>query len=86
MKKVFLEFRQLAGGGHGGAVDQKGRQNLLVAVLLGMQIQHEVDQGPFKPGSKTGQQREAGPGDLGSPLKIEDAEIGAKFPMLLRFV
>ncbi len=53
LEQVFLEFRQLAGRRHRCRIDQHRRHDFGIAVLGGLQIEHEVDQGPFQPRGKT---------------------------------
>ena len=80
-EQVLLELGQLAGAGHGRGVDQEGRQHLGVAVPLGVQIEKEVDQGPRQARAEPLEQGEAGPGDPGGGLEVEDAESFADLPV-----
>ncbi len=50
-------------------------------MLLGLNIQHKVDKGSFKPGPQAHVQGKACPGDLGSPLKIKNAELFSNLPV-----
>ena len=49
---IFLELGELPGPEHALAADQEGRQYLRVAVLLGMEVQHEGDDGPLQLGAQ----------------------------------
>jgi hypothetical protein len=42
---VFFELRELSGAVHRSFVDDVGRNDFAVAVLLGMEVHHEHDQG-----------------------------------------
>jgi len=84
LEQVLLELRQLAGAVERGAVDQEGRLDLGVAVLAGVQRQHEVDQRAFQLGAGAEQHGEAGAGDLGGALEVDDAELRAQIPVRLR--
>ena len=80
-EQVLLELGQLAGAGHGRGVDQEGRQHLGVAVPLGVQIEKEVDQGPRQARAEPLEQGEAGPGEPGRGLEVEDAQAFADLPV-----
>ena len=47
--QVVLELRQLAGAGERRAVDEIGRRDLLVAVLAGVEVEHEAAQRAHQP-------------------------------------
>ena len=50
-------------------------------MFLGVQIEKEVDQGPFQPGGEPLQQGKAGSGEAGRGLKIKDAQFFAHLPV-----
>ncbi len=43
-------------------------------MLAGVQIQHKVNEGPLHEGPGALEESEAGPGDLGGPLEVQDAQ------------
>src|SRR5437588_961631 len=45
-KQIVFEFRELSRAGHARTIHEKRREDLSIAMLLGMKIQHEIDQGP----------------------------------------
>ena len=81
LEEVFLELGKLAGALHGGPVGHERRQNLQIPVFAGVEVQHKVDQGPLQQGACPFKQGEAGPGDLGGPLKVQDAQGLADVPV-----
>ena len=62
----------------------KRREDLPVAVLARVHVQHEIDEGALQPGPCAEVEREAGAGDLGGALEIQDAEARADVPVGLR--
>ena len=54
-----------------------------VAMLGGVEVQHEVDQRPLQSRTQPGEQQEPAARDLGRPLEIEQAQIGGQIPMRL---
>ena len=50
-------------------------------MLPGVQVQHKVDEGALQPRPGPLQEGEAGPGDLGGPLKIQDAQVLPDIPV-----
>ncbi len=82
-KEVGGEFRQLSGAVHGLGIHQVRRQNLGVAVLAGVQVEHEVGQRPLQPRSQVPVHREACAGKLGGAFEIEHAQRFAQFPVRL---
>ena len=81
VKEVLSEFRQLAGAEERAGVDHVGRQNFRIAVLAGVQVQHEVGQGALKPGTRAVVKGEAGTGDFGRAIEVEDVQGFAELPM-----
>jgi len=80
-EEVLFEFRKLARPRHAGAVHHERRQHLRVAVLGGVQIQHEVDDRPFEQRTHPPVEREARPGDFRAAGEIEDAQVLADLPV-----
>ena len=78
---VLLELRKLAGGGHGGAVDQLRREDLDVSVLANVQVHHEVEQRALEPGAGRLQKDKARTCHLHGALEINDAEPLGDFVM-----
>ena len=66
---VLGELGQLARADHAGRVGQKRRPNFRVAVLLGVHVKHEVDEGPLQARPAPRAHREAGAGDLAPPAR-----------------
>src|SRR5258707_8094017 len=81
VEEVLLEFGELAGANEGFAVDDERRQDLGVAVAAGMDVQHEVDERPLEQGAGAEVDGEAGAGELGAALEVEDAELGPQVPV-----
>ena len=54
-------------------------------MLAGVQVQHEVDQRPLHERPGAFEEGEAGPGDLGGALEIQDPQVLADVPMGLGF-
>src|SRR5262245_16704785 len=82
-KQVFFELRELAGSRHGVTIHQKGRQDLAIAMLLGVQIEHEIDQGPFKPRAGILVESEARTGNFGSAGEIKNPKLFTDVPVIL---
>jgi hypothetical protein len=74
VEEVFGELGQLAGAEERLRVDHVGRQDFGVAVLAGVQVEHEVGEGAFEARSLAEVDDEARAGDLGGALEVEDAE------------
>ena len=82
--EAFLgKFRQLPGSGEAGAVHQHWRQHFPVA-LAGVQVQHEIDQGTFQPGTLAQQGHKAALRNPHRPLAVEQAQAIGDRPMLLQ--
>ena len=80
--QLIGELGQVAGAGHGGAIDHEGGlhfQETRGAVF----VEEPGDQGAFQPGAPTGVHGEARPGDLGSALEVEQLEGFADLQMVL---
>ena len=83
LEQVGLELGELAGAVHRFGVDQVGRQDFGVAMLAGVQVEHEVHQGAFELGAEIPVESEAGAGDFGGAFQVEDAELLAELPVRL---
>lgn len=73
MEQVFAELRQLAGTVQRGVVNQIRHIGLQVAVLLGVQIQHELGQRAVHAGDLPFHHHEARTGQLNRGGKIQPA-------------
>ncbi len=56
----------------------KGAEDLGVAVLLRVEVQHEIDDGALKPRGQAHVDVEARAGELHAPLEIKDAHLHAQ--------
>ena len=65
---------ELAGAEEGLGVDHVGREDLGVAVLAGVEVEHEVGEGALESCSLAEVDDEAGAGDFGGAVEVEDAE------------
>ena len=63
-EKILLELGQLAGAAQRVPVDDVGYVDLAIAMLAGMQIQHELDQGPVQPSQRPVHDIESRAGNL----------------------
>ena len=81
---VFGEFRQLAGAEHGGVVHQHRHGGFLVAMLLGVQIEHELAERAFHPRQPAAQNGEAGAGDFAGQFEVHHSQAFAQLKMLER--
>ena len=84
LEEVVLELRQLPGADERGGVGEKQRRHLDVAVLAGVQIEHEVDEGPRQSGAGPAEHGEPGAGQLHAALEVVDAEGRAQVRVGLR--
>ena len=82
-EQVVAELGQLAGAGQRVGVDDERRQHLTVAVLAGVQVEHEVDQRPLEPRPEAPVDGKAGAGELGAALEVEDAQLRSEIPVCL---
>ena len=74
MEEVLRELGELAGAEEGLGVDHVGRQDFGVAVLAGVEVEHEVGEGALEACSLAVVDDEAGAGDFGGAVEVEDAE------------
>ena len=85
IKHVVLELRQLTGARHRLAVCHERRKDLGIALLFGVQVEHEVDDSPFELCAKALVHREPRTGDLACALEVQDIQPLADVPVSLRF-
>ena len=83
-EEILLELRELARAEQGRGVHEERGQDLRVAVLTRVHVQEELDEGAGEERRPSLQHREAGTGDLGRALEVENAERGTKVPVRLR--
>ena len=69
-EQVLLEFWQLPGAFEGRTVDHQRREHFGIAVLVGVQVGHEVDQRPLEASAQPLVDREPGTGQFSAALKI----------------
>ena len=79
--EVILELRQLARTGHRFAIDDGRHPNLFVAMLVGVHIQHELEQRPLQSCRAPLQYGKPAASQLGASFKIENTQIRADIPM-----
>ena len=84
LEHVVGELRQLARARHALLVGDVRCEHLRVAVLVGVQVHHEVDAGALEAGAEAFVEREARARDLGSAVGVEDVELRAEIPVRLR--
>src|SRR2546430_17665743 len=58
---IRFELRQLTGADHGFAPDDKRRTDFGVTMLAGVEIEHEINQGPLELGAGAGETNESAP-------------------------
>ena len=83
LEQVFLELRELPGADQRLRVGEERRLHLDVAVLAGVQLQHEVDERARQSGAGAHQDREPRTGQLGAAFEVDDAEGGSQIPVRL---
>ena len=82
-EQVFLELGQLRGAGHAVGVDDQRHVGFEVAVLLDMQVQHELRQRPMQARQLATQHGEARTAELGAGVAIEPAVACAELDVIL---
>ena len=82
-EQVFLELRQLPGAAHRIGIDQQRHVGFLVAVLAGVQVQHELRQRTMQPRQLSAQHGEARAAQFGGSFAIQPALAHAEFDMVL---
>ncbi len=83
LEQIVLEFRQLTGALQRRRLHQVGGIGLFVAMLTGVQIDHELRQGAMQAGDRPTHQGEAGAGQFGGGLEIQPTVLLAQGDMIL---
>ena len=81
LEQIAGELGELTRPRQAGRIDHKGRQHFQVAEFPGVDVQHEVDQGPFQAGPRPRIEGEPCPGDLGGPFQVQNAQARAQVPV-----
>ena len=81
LEEVLGELGQVARPGQAGLVGDERGQYFGEAPLAGVDVEHEVDEGPFHAGRRAQVYCESRTGDLGGPLEIKDAQVLAEIPV-----
>ncbi len=84
LEGVLLELRQLAGTGHGCAIDEERREDFRITVF-GVGVQVVVDDGALESGAGAFVEMEAGSGDFRGGLRVQDAEVSTEVPVRFGF-
>ena len=84
LEHILSELRQLAGTNHAVTGNDYRSQHFGVALLLSVKIHHEVDAGTLKAGTEALVEGEAGTGNFGGTLSIEDVQLSTDIPVVLR--
>ena len=84
LEQVLFELRQLAGAEQRVTVGHSRAPPFLVTAR-GVRVGHEVDDGALQAGAQTAKQRETAARELHCALSVDDAQVGTKIPMRLRF-
>ncbi|MNG94387.1 hypothetical protein D3C79_533980 [compost metagenome] len=85
LEQVFLELRQLAGALQGRGLHQVRGVVLLVAVLAGVQVDHELRQGAVQAGDRAAQHGKACARQLGGGFEVQATADFAKGDVVLDF-
>ncbi len=83
--QVVLELGQLSGAGEGIAVHQQRWAHFDVAVLVCVQVDHEIGEGTYQPGPQAHEQRETGTRDARATLQIDNPQGFRQLPMWFGF-
>ena len=83
LEQVFLEFRQLTGALQRRSLHQIRGVGLFVAMLAGVQVDHELRQGAMQTGDGAAQQGETRARQLGSGLEVQPAVLLAEGDVIL---
>ena len=84
MVHVVLHLRQLAGADHRGGVHHEGREHLGVALALGVQVEHILDERALEPRALAQEDGEARARELDAAREVEDAEPFAQGDVVQR--
>src|SRR5208337_2253433 len=81
---VFVtELRKLAGADHALIVHDEGAEHLGIAMLNGVEVEHQVYDRPLQSGREAAVQVEPGTGDFYSPFEIQYPHVDAKLVVRL---
>jgi len=81
LEQVFFEFRKLPCVRQAASVHNKWRQNLFIPVFGRMDIEHEVNEGPFQSRPCPEIKRKTGARNFSGPFKIEYTQIFTDGPV-----
>ena len=81
VEKVVSELGEISCAEQRLGVYERRGKHFDVAVLAGMEVEHELGEGAFEAGAGAEVDDEARAGDLGSALEVEDAELFAELPV-----
>src|SRR4030095_5088849 len=82
--ELFLELGKLTRSGHRRAVHDVRRRDFEVAVIPGVEVQHEVLERPHQPCTHSGVDRKSRSRDLGTARQVKETQSGNQLPMRLR--
>ncbi|MNV17527.1 hypothetical protein D3C71_1083190 [compost metagenome] len=82
LEQVFLELGQLAGTTQRIGIDQHRHVGFFVAVLVAVQVEHELAQRTVQARDLAAQHGETRAGQLGSGLRIQAAVAGAQLDVI----
>ena len=83
LEQVVFELGQLAGAVQRGGVHHERRQNFGVAVLAGVQVEHEVGQRPLQLRAQLPVDSKTRARDLGGALQIQNSQRLSQIPVRL---
>ena len=80
MEEVFGELGELSGAEERLGVDHVGREDFGVAVLAGVEVEHEVGEGALESRALPIMHNKTGAGDFCGAFEVEDAEALRRSP------
>src|SRR5581483_11501126 len=83
VEEVLRELGELAGAEERPRVDHVRRKDFGIAVLAGVEVEHEVGEGAFEASARSVMQYESRSGDLCGTAEVEDTELFAELPVRL---
>src|SRR6185436_11301666 len=84
-EQILLELREIPGTGQRRAIYKKWRLRFLVAMLMRVKVEHEVDERPLEACAGAEEHRESGAGHPSRALEVQDAQRGTELPVGFRF-
>ena len=81
LEEVPGELRQLARAVERRGIDHEGRKHFRIAVLAGVNVEHEVRERALEPGAKASIHGESRPGDLGRAFEVQNSERRPQVPV-----